>query len=150
MKSLFILALGLLLTSAVFAQDFKSMLAKELKAANFENASELLGFNLDPSSAAGQVFGEMTDAFMANGASKLELVKKYSDNVQNLNPDLAKSLTKDFLKIEKDRIKLMSKMSKKMGKFLSPENTLALLQYQNKKNALMDGALARLVPFANQ
>ncbi len=150
MKNLFLLFISMLLSTVAFSQDYKAMLAKELKAANFDNASAILGFDLDPGSPAGMAYDKMMDAFMANGEKRLGIIKKYADNFKNITPSMAKELTNDMLKVEKDRLKLMNKMSKTMGKHLSPQNTLALLQYQSKKHAIISEALARMVPFANQ
>ncbi len=151
MKKLLLSLTLVFVATFAFAQDeYKKMVKEELTKMNFEDASAILGFDLDPSSEVGQLFNTFSDAFMENGASKLKLVKKYAENFRKIDGDMAKQLIKEMQNVEKDRLKLMDKMFKKMSKVLPAEDALSLIQYQNKKNSIIDAALTRLVPFANE
>jgi hypothetical protein len=149
MKNLLTLFFCLTMAAGAIAQDYKAMVAKEMKAANMENASALLGFDINENTEVGKVYGEISKMFFENGSKRFDLIKKYADNKNNLTPAVANELIKESLKLNKERNKIMQKMSKKLGKHLSPANLIALMQYESKKQALIDAALARIVPFAN-
>jgi hypothetical protein len=150
MKKLSLLVILLTLTVAASAQNFKSLLASELKSANMENATALLGLPNDPNSAFGKAYGKFNDLMLANTEKRFGIIEKFAKNYKNITPEVAKGLIKETVAFGKERNKLMAKMPKLFGKHLSPENLLSLMQYENKKQSIIDGFLARNIPFANQ
>jgi hypothetical protein len=149
MKNILVLAACLFISAGAFAQDFKTMIANELKAANFDNVSQLLGFKIDPASKMGKAYSEISDKLLANSEQRFNMIKKFAENRKNITPEMANSLIKDSVKFQKERTKIMSQIPKAVGKDLSPANLLTLMQYEGKKQAIVDAFLAKNIPFAN-
>lgn len=149
MKKLFFLSLGLLMTAGLVAQDLKTQLINELKTANMYNVSELLGMDIDPTSDFGKAYSAFNDQSIANVEKRMKVVDKFATNFGNITPELADELIKESIAAMKERTKMLEKMPKTFGKYLSPSNLLALMQYENKKQAIFDNFLARNIPFAN-
>jgi hypothetical protein len=149
MKKLILLAMAFTMTSGLFAQDLKTQLINELKTANMYNVSELLGMDIDPTSDFGKAYSAFNDQGIANVEKRLMVVDKFANNFGNITPELANELIKESIAAMKERTKMMEKMPKTFGKYLSPSNLLSLMQYENKKQAIFDNFLARNIPFAN-
>jgi hypothetical protein len=153
MKQTILLFATLFLASVAFGQkasNYAELLKTQLKGDKTEMVSKLLGVKIDPGSDFGKLYGEFQDKLLANGEERFKLVNDYLNHSNNITPDFAKNLIDQTLKVDGDRTKILSKYSKKLGKFLSPQNTLALLQFENKLKSLTDAKLAELIPFANQ
>jgi len=74
------------------------------------------------------------------------LLKDFADNFQSMSDSKAKSITRDYLQIEKQRIDLKAKYVEKYGKVLSPVQTARVLQIENKLDALVQVGLAKSIP----
>jgi hypothetical protein len=143
----------LFLAAAVFAQtkpaSYNDVLKSQLKGSKTEIVSQLLGVDFKSNPDFSKLYGEFQDKLLANGEKRFKLIEDYLNHSNNITGDYAKSLIDQMLKVDSERTKIMSKYSKKLGKYLSPQNTLTLLQFENKLRALVDAKLAANIPFAN-
>lgn len=151
-RTLFLFA-SLFLATFVFGQKpatYADILKTQLKGDKTELVSKLLGVKIEPTSDFGKLYGEFQDKLLNNSEKRFKLINDYLNHSNNVTPEFAKDLISQSLKVDSERTKIMSKYSKKMGKYLSPQNMLSLLQFENKLKALTDAKLAELIPFANQ
>lgn len=142
-----------LLSVSLYGQQPKSyndLLKEEIKEGKTADVQSLLGINMDPSTEFGKIYSEFQDALLKNGEARFNLISDYMNRTNNITPELAKEMINKTLDLSDERNKIMRKYAKKMGKYLSPENLLALMQYENKLRALVDAELAEMIPFANQ
>lgn len=142
-----------LLSVSLYGQQPKSyndILKAEIKEGKTADIQSLLGINMDPNTEFGKIYGEFQDALLKNGEARFKLISDYMDRTNNITPEVANDMISKTLDLSDERNKIMRKYDKKMGKYLSPENRLSLMQYENKLRALVDAELAELVPFANQ
>ncbi len=144
---------ALLLSLSLFAQkkpaSYNDALLNQIKGGKTEFLSQLLGVKFDPNSEFGKLYGSFQDELLANGEQRFKLIDQYLNRTNNITPDFAKSLLNDMLSNQADRTKIMQKYSKKLGKYLSPQNLLTLMQFESKLRALVDAELAEAIPFAN-
>jgi hypothetical protein len=110
----------------------------------------LLGINMDPNTEFGKLYQEFQTELLNNGEKRFNLISDYMNRTNNITPEVAKNVINQTLDLSDERNKIMRKYAKKMGKYLSPENLLALMQYENKLRAMVDAELAEMIPFANQ
>jgi hypothetical protein len=74
------------------------------------------------------------------------LMQQFAQNFDALTDANAKSLTNDWLSIEKQRVALKAKYVGKYGKVLSAVKTARVLQIENKLDALVQMGLAKSIP----
>jgi hypothetical protein len=153
MKQTILLSAILFLSMSVFGQtkpaNYNEILKSQIKGDKTEVLSLLLGVKIDPNTEFGKLYGEFQDKLLANGEKRFSLINDYLNRTNNITPEYAKSLLDQFLKLDSERTKIMSKYSKKLGKYLSPQNLLTLMQFENKLRAMVDAELAEAIPFAN-
>ena len=154
MKRTTLIFAALLLTLSVFGQkqkpaSYNEVLLSQIKGGKTEMLSQLLGVKIDPATEFGKIYGEFQDKLLANGEQRFKLIEDYLNHTNNITPEYAKNLLSQFLKTDAERNKIMSKYSKKLGKHLSPQNLLTLMQFENKLRAMVDAELAETIPFAN-
>lgn len=153
MKHTILFIAAFFLSLSVFGQkpsSYNDVLKGRLKGSKTEVLSQLLGVKIEANSEFGQLFAEFQDKLLANGEKRFGLINDYLNRPNNISPEFAKNLLDNFLKLDSERNKIMSKYSKKLGKYLSPQNLLTMMQFENKLRALVDAELAEAIPFANQ
>jgi hypothetical protein len=142
-----------LLSVSLYAQQPKSyndLLKEELKEMKTMDMQALLGINMDPNTEFGKLYQEFQTELLNNGEKRFNLISDYMNRTNNITPEVAKNVINQTLDLSDERNKIMRKYAKKMGKYLSPENLLALMQYESKLRAMVDAELAEMIPFANQ
>jgi hypothetical protein len=155
MKRTIVFFAALFLALSVFGQktkvaSYSDALKGQIKGDKTQMLSQLLGVKIDPSTEFGKVYGEFQDKLLANGEQRFKMIESYLNRTNNITPEFAKNLVDQSLKLDSERTKIMSKYSKKLGKHLSPQNLLTLMQFENKLRAMVDAELAEAIPFANE
>lgn len=130
--------------------SYNDAVKSQIKGNKTEVLSQLLGVDFKSNPEFSKLYGEFQDKLLANGEKRFQLIGDYLNHTNNLTPELAKSLVDQSLKIDAERNKIMTKYSKKLGKYLSPQNLLTLMQFENKLRAMVDAQLAQAIPFANE
>ena len=153
MKQTILAFAALFLALSVSAQtkpaSYNDLIKSQLKGGKTEIVSQLLGVDFNSNPEFSKLYGEFQDKLLANGEQRFKLINDYLNHTNNLTPEYAKGLIDQFLKLDGERTKIMSKYSKKLGKYLSPQNLLTLIQFENKLRAMVDAELAETIPFAN-
>jgi hypothetical protein len=78
----------------------------------------------------------------------IDVINKFAANFDSMTDDAARTIMKDWFKIQDDRVALMKKYSKKLEKELPASKVLRWVQIENKMNALTSFEAARIVPLA--
>lgn len=77
-----------------------------------------------------------------------QLVMKFAKAYQSLTDDQARELMGEYVKIEKERVKLKESYIKKFEKVLPAKKVMRYLQVENKIDAIARYELAKGVPLA--
>ncbi len=77
-----------------------------------------------------------------------QLVMKFAEAYQSLTDDQARELMREYVKIEKERVKLKESYIKKFEKVLPAKKVMRYLQVENKIDAIARYELAKGVPLA--
>jgi hypothetical protein len=99
-----------------------------------------------------QAFTPAYDAYQADRRKIMEravtLLDTYAANYDSMTDDAAKSLIKDWFKLQKDEDVMMEKHAKKMQKVLPAAKVLRFVQIENKLNTLLRLPTLRGIPLA--
>ena len=76
------------------------------------------------------------------------LLDKYAANYDSMTDDAAKSILKDWFKLQADEDALMKKYGKKMEKVIPASKVLRFVQVENKLNTLLRLPALRGIPLA--
>jgi Spy/CpxP family protein refolding chaperone len=92
------------------------------------------------------IYRDYRTAVGALNDKMVALIRDFADNFDSLSDSKAKSITKTYLDIEKQRIDLKAKYVAKYDKVLSAVQTARVLQIENKLDALVQVGLAKSIP----
>jgi hypothetical protein len=99
-----------------------------------------------------RAFTPVYDAYQADRRKimdrAVELLNSYASNYDSMTDDAAKSLMKDWFKLQKDEDVMMEKHAKKMQKVLPAAKVLRFVQIENKLNTLLRLPTLRGIPLA--
>ena len=99
-----------------------------------------------------RAFSPVYDAYQADRRKLMdrgvELLNAYASNYESMTDDAAKSLMKDWFKLQADEDALMEKYAKKMQKVLPAAKVLRFVQVENKLNTLLRLPALRGIPLA--
>lgn len=99
-----------------------------------------------------RAFSPVYDAYQADRRKLMdrgvELLNAYASNYESMTDDAAKSLMKDWFKLQADEDALMQKYAKKMQKVLPAAKVLRFVQVENKLNTLLRLPALRGIPLA--
>ncbi len=97
-----------------------------------------------------RAFSPVYDAYQADRRKLMdrgvELLNSYASNYESMTDDAAKSLLKDWFKLQKDEDALMQKYAKQMQKVLPAAKVLRFVQIENKLNTLLRLPTLRGIP----
>jgi vacuolar-type H+-ATPase subunit D/Vma8 len=77
-----------------------------------------------------------------------QVVMKFAAAYESLTDDKAKELMREYLEVEKERVKLKESYMKKFEKVLPAKKVMRYLQVENKLEAIARYELAKGVPLA--
>jgi hypothetical protein len=79
----------------------------------------------------------------------LNNIKTYADNADKMTDELSKKVVKEFLTVEKDRLKLKESYLPKFAKVLPYKKVMRYYQLENKIQAIVNYEAAKLVPLVD-
>lgn len=139
------------------AEESQEAILKEIETSRTigrERWKELVELNMNLSDDEAKVFWPIyedyrTDMTKVNDRL-LELTTTYADSYtkNNLTDEAATKLIKDYLSIEKDKLKIREKYSKKLEKVLPAKRVMRFIQVENKLTSLVNAGLALQIPLA--
>ncbi len=151
MKKVLLLSLSLVFSVGLLSaqESLEDLIVDELKRNDMENVSEVLGFDLSSNHKAADTYNKLSEELFEVRTREYQMIRNFLQQGNNVTDKYAEKLIDEWVRITEDRLKVMKKFPNKMKKHLSASNTVRLMQYENKKQALIDTALAKIVPFAN-
>ena len=150
MKILFILALLLSFSNAVFAQtpmDEQIELARQ--TAQADRQAILMGnmeFNADEGAEFWRAWKEYRAAVTANGDRMLYLIKNFAANYENMTDMKANELMTDYFSIKMQDLVIKQQFANKIDVFLPARKVMRVIQIENKLDAAIEMQLASEIP----
>ncbi len=94
------------------------------------------------------IYDEYQREQKALAEKSIDVINKFAANYDSMSDDAAKTIMKDWFKVQDDRVAMMKKYSKRLEKVLPNSKVLRWVQIENKMNALTSFEAARIVPLA--
>ena len=94
------------------------------------------------------IYDEYQREQKALAEKSIDVINKFAANYDSMTDDAAKTIMKDWFKVQDDRVALMKKYTKKLEKHLPASKVMRWVQIENKMNALTSFEAARIVPLA--
>ena len=94
------------------------------------------------------VYDQYQDELFKVNRKTGQVVIKFAGAYESLTDDKAKELMREYMKVEKERVKLKESYMKKFEKVLPAKKVMRYLQVENKLEAIAKYELAKGVPLA--
>jgi len=113
--------------------------------------AENMEFSKQESKAFWPVYNEYRDAMKAIEDKRVQIILEYADawNNDNVTDEKAQYLLTEYLKFQRDKIKLKNHWVRRFNSVLSPKRTAKFYQIDNKLDVIVDYELARGVPLVH-
>ena len=92
------------------------------------------------------IYNEYTAEITEIGDKKVSMITAYAENFDNITPEYADQMLKDYFDNEQQLLKLRKKYVKHFKKALPSVKVAKLYQIENKLNAVVDMELAAAIP----
>jgi hypothetical protein len=146
-----LLALGTAQVTCAQSQttyDEEQVLISQIQAD--KTAVVLKAMQLDDAQVA--KFSPIYDAYLAErkqlAQKGIDLINSYASNYDSMTDDAAKSLMKDWFKLQDADNDLLEEYAKKLEKVLPETKVLRFVQIENKLNSLLKLTTVRSIPLA--
>jgi hypothetical protein len=94
------------------------------------------------------IYDEYQREQKALAEKSIDVINKFAANYDSMTDDAAKTIMKDWFKVQDDRVAMTKKYAKRLEKVLPNAKVLRWVQIENKMNALTSFEAARIVPLA--
>ena len=94
------------------------------------------------------IYDEYQREQKALAEKSIDVINKCAANYDSMTDDAAKTIMKDWFKVQDDRVAMTKKYAKRLEKVLPNSKVLRWVQIENKMNALTSFEAARIVPLA--
>lgn len=94
------------------------------------------------------VYDQYQDELFKVNRKTGQLVMKFAKAYQSLTDDQAKELMREYVQIEKERVKLTESLIMKFEKVLPPKKVMRYLQVENKLDIMARYELSKGIPLA--
>jgi hypothetical protein len=128
--------------------DDTQMLLSQIQSDRRAIALAGLGLSDAQTSKFIPIYDEYQREQKALAQRSIDVINKFAANYDSMTDDAARTIMKDWFKIQDDEVALMKKYSKKLEKELPASKVLRWAQIENKMNALTSFEAARIVPLA--
>jgi hypothetical protein len=126
-----------------YIEVLEEVLQKEKKAA----IAEVMMLTEEESKPFWKLYNKFNKELVEIESKRIDLIKKYMKNFENLTEDAVDDLWESYFDIEEDRLDLFRKYYKKFRNILPKEKAARYFQAENKVAALINYELADEVPF---
>ena len=129
-------------------RNYVEWLRADLKTGKVEIFSKVMELSDAEAKIFWPIYQEYETELFALGDRRIELIKTFAGvyNTQTLDDAAAKRLTKDWFKLQDDRIALWKKYQKRIEKKLGAVRAGQFLQIENRIAALLDLMIASELP----
>ncbi len=150
MKKLLLVIVALFLVNTVSyggdVEAYIELLKSDLRTQKVAVLTEAMRFTDEGSSAFWPIHREYELELSKIIDDRIELIKDYAQNYDNLTNEKAKELARTVFDLEKRRAKLKKKYFKKFEKALSAVVAAKFIQVENQINLLIDLQIASELP----
>jgi len=134
---LFLLAVPTI-AAADDVEKYVEMLRSDLRTAKTEIHTEALGLTDEQGAKFWPIQREYETELAKLGDQRMQLIKDYASNYDNLTPDMAKELVNRAFKLESSRLSLLKKYTGKVSKAVNPMVAARFAQIEAMINSLID------------
>ena len=129
-------------------RNYIEALRSDVKSGKVEIYSRVMQLNGSEAKVFWPIYQQYETELFALGDRRLALIKKFAEGYskQTLDDPTAKTLTKEWLGLQEDRLKLWKKYQKRIEKTLNATRAAQFLQIENRINALIDLMIASEIP----
>jgi hypothetical protein len=150
MKKLLFIIVALLLVNTVAyggnVNAYIELLKSDVKTQKIAIIAEVMQFTKKESSAFWPVHKQYENELSGIIDDKIELIKDYAQNYDNLTDEKARELAREVFSLEKRRTKLKKKYFRKFERALSATIAAKFIQIENQINLLYDLQIASELP----
>ena len=143
-------ALACLVGGAAVAQDKPADNMDALREQLRNDKRAVVASVLDLSESEGQAFWPVYNAYQSDMVAHydrlLKLLDTYTKSYDAMTDEMATSLLKQYLGLERDHVALLTSYLPRFSKVLPPRKVARLYQIENKARALVNYELARGIP----
>ncbi len=148
-KLLFVIIALFLINTAAYGDGIEAyieMLRSDIKTQKVAVITETMRFTDEGSAAFWPIHREYELELGKIIDDRIELIKDYAQNFDNLTNEKAKELARTVFDLEKRRTKLKKKYFKRIEKALSAVVAAKFIQVENQINLLIDLQIASELP----
>jgi len=148
MKKLLVTAVIVMASLSTYAQAdtyaelVRSALQTEKKAA----VADVMELSAEEEQTFWPVYNEFQEKLYKENTKKLNLIKDFAENYDNMSAEKATALLKQNFGDRTSLLKLQKQYMKKFMKVLPPQKVIRYFQTENKIAALVDYELAESIP----
>jgi len=143
-----VFAVFIVLSAAAYAQDQQDV--EKTRADILENKKKIIAATLELRGQEDAVFWplyeEYQNALRPVHDRSSRLIADYLRNYETLTDEQAKTMLREFLKIEWEQLKLKEAYVKKFSAVLPPKKVARYFQLENKIQSVIDYELAKKIP----
>ena len=143
-----VFAVFIVLSAAAYAQDQQDV--EKTRADILENKKKIIAATLELRGQEDAVFWplyeEYQNALRPVRDRSSRLIADYLRNYETLTDEQAKTMLREFLKIEWEQLKLKEAYVKKFSAVLPPKKVARYFQLENKIQSVIDYDLAKKIP----
>lgn len=143
------LIVALFLVSFLSAQttnDYLEITRDVIKTEKKAAIAEVMELSETESQPFWNLYNEYEGKLYALGNKRIQIIKSYADNYENLSNEKADELIMDYFKYESDLLKLKKNYYKQFKKILPAGKAAKFFQAESKIQAMVDAKLALEIP----
>lgn len=130
-----------------FAQnDIIELLRSDIATQKKALITQAMNMTEEQSSVFWPIYNMYQDELRLIGDARIATIKQYADNYDSMTDEMAKTITKDAIKQQENRLKLYKKYNDKLAKALSPKLAGRWLQAEHAINTMIDVQVAAEMP----
>ncbi len=92
------------------------------------------------------IYREFQTKLSAIGDRRIAMIKDYAENFADIDAEKAGEMTSAWFKVQEDRLSLLKKTAKKIGKDIDPTVAMRFVQVENAINLAIDLQVASEIP----
>ncbi len=146
MKIIIISLLALIYTTSLAQDRYLELVRSDLKAQKVALITEAMDFTDEQAGIFWPIYREYDFELTKLGDRKINLIKDYAANFENMTDEKAKELVETSFDIDSDLLKLKKKYFKEFSTALSPTTAARYMQVENQIQLLLNLKIASEVP----
>src|SRR3954471_2495067 len=125
---------------------YTQLLRSDLRKSKSQIVGQVMQFDTDQAAAFWPIYKQFEAELSKIGDRTAALVKKYTDNYQQMTNEVADQMATEFLNIEQQRNELKRRYYRKFKTALDPITATRFLQVENQVERIVDLQIASQLP----